>query len=253
MMTNTNSTHIHWLHRHEVTSTNSYLKEMMATGIDLPELTVMDADFQTGGRGQLGNSWESERRKNLTFSLVCHPTFLPATRQFALSEAMALAVRDALSELTDGITVKWPNDIYWNDRKICGILIECNLSGATLQDCIIGVGVNVNQLHFTSDAPNPVSLVQIMGFTFNRKHLLEDIVNRFSTYYQSLKAGQLEKVAQTYRQHLYRKEGFHPYEEPTGERFEAAIIDVEPSGHLVVQTREGDLRKYELKQVRFIL
>ena len=145
------------IHRIEVSSTNTYLKELLTAGVELPELTLVDADFQTGGRGQQQNVWESEADKNLLFSLLCHPTFLPATNQFVLSQAIAVAVQRTLSEYTDGITIKWPNDIYWNDRKICGTLIECNLMGSTIKDCIIGTGINVNQTEFRSDAPNPVS------------------------------------------------------------------------------------------------
>ena len=100
------------IHRIEVSSTNTYMKELLTAGVELPELTLVDADFQTGGRGQQQNVWESEADKNLLFSLLCHPTFLPATNQFVLSQAIAVAVQRTLSEYTDGITIKWPNDIY---------------------------------------------------------------------------------------------------------------------------------------------
>lgn len=241
------------IHRNEVTSTNTYVKELLQEGIELPELTVIEADFQTGGRGQQGNSWESERGKNLTFSFVCHPTFLVATHQFVLSQAIALAVFRTLNDLTDGISIKWPNDIYWNNQKICGILIECNLTGSTIKDCIIGTGINVNQTEFKSDAPNPVSLAQITGFTFNRQTILDSVVNQFTKLYEELKASKSEKIKAEYMHHLYRREGFFPYQEPNGKAFQAAIVDVEPMGHLVLRQHDGSVRKYEFKEIKYIL
>ena len=238
------------IHRIEVSSTNTYVKELLTAGVELPELTLVDADFQTGGRGQQQNVWESEADKNLLFSLLCHPTFLPATHQFVLSQAIAVAVYRTLSDLTEGISIKWPNDIYWNDRKICGTLIECNLMGSTIKDCIIGTGINVNQTEFRSDAPNPVSLAQITGFTFNRQQILNRVVEEFSELYKAIHPDALKSE---YMQHLYRREGFHPYQEPNGEPFEAAMVDVEPTGHLVLRLRDGSIRKYEFKEIKYIL
>ena len=241
------------IHRNEVTSTNTYVKELLSEGIELPDMTVVEADFQTGGRGQQDNHWESERGKNLTFSLVCHPTFLQAVDQFVLSQAIAVAVWHTLSDLTESISIKWPNDIYWNDKKICGTLIECNLAGSTIKDCIIGTGINVNQTVFTSDAPNPVSLAQIIGFTLNRQHILDSVIQQFKELYEELKDGKIEKLKDEYMQHLYRREGFHLYQEPDGEPFEAEIMDVESNGHLVLRRHNGGLKKYELKQLKYIL
>ena len=236
-----------------MTSTNTYVKELLAAGVDLPELTLVEADFQTGGRGQTGNSWESERGMNLTFSLLCHPTWLRAADQFVLSQAIAVAVWRTLSDLTGDISIKWPNDIYWRDRKICGTLIECNLAGATIKDCIIGTGINVNQTEFRSDAPNPVSLAQIVGLTFSREHILDRVVAEFTTIYEGLRDGSTEALRDEYMQHLYRREGFHRYAEPGGEPFEAEIADVEPAGHLVLRLRDGSVRRYEFKEIRYIL
>ena len=247
-----------WIHRNEVTSTNTYVKELLKEGIDLPELTVVEADFQTGGRGQQGNHWESEREKNLTFSLVCHPTFLQAADQFILSQTIAVAVYRTLSELTDGISIKWPNDIYWNDRKVCGTLIECNLVGSTVKDCIIGTGINVNQTEFKSDAPNPVSLAQIIGFTLNRQHILNGVIQQFQELYEELKKPPHpplggEPLKSEYMQHLYRRERVHPYQEPNGEPFDAEIVDVEPAGYLVLKRTDGTVKKYEFKEIKYIL
>ena len=118
---------IHYIEIDETTSTNDYLKSLLATldGVQQePRLTVAYADYQTAGRGQGSNKWESEQGKNLLFSILCHPVWLPVQSQFIISEAIALALHDALAVYTGGISIKWPNDIYWNDRKISGTIIE---------------------------------------------------------------------------------------------------------------------------------
>ncbi len=241
------------IHRTEVTSTNTYVKELLHGGIELPGITVVSADFQSGGRGQGGNSWESAKGENLTFSIVCHPLGIDASRQFVLSQVIALAVCETVCEYVDGVTVKWPNDIYWNDRKLCGILIECILSGSEIRDCIIGVGLNVNQMVFVGDAPNPVSLAQIIGFSLDRNVLLDRIVAAFVSWFARLQDGHASEVAEAYRQHLYRRRGVYRYQDAGGAEFEAEIVDVEPSGHLLLRVSGGGIREYEFKEVKFVI
>lgn len=244
---------VRYINRHEVTSTNSYAKELLNVGADLPDFTVITAEFQNSGRGQQGNSWESECGQNLLFSLVCHPQTVKATNQFVLSQAIALAVQQVLSEYVDGITVKWPNDIYYHDSKLCGILIECNLVGGMVSDCIIGVGINVNQRMFLSDAPNPISLAQITGFTLKRELILQKVVERFVALYADIECGVSGQIAEEYMQSLYRREGFYHYIEPDGDDFDAEIINVLPTGHLVLRLLSGEVRRYELKEIRFVI
>ena len=154
----------------ETTSTNSLLRELVIKE-SLPEGSVVVADFQTAGRGQIGNVWESEAGKNLMFSTVLYPTCIPANRQFLISQIAALSVKETLDSYTDHVTVKWPNDIYWKDKKICGMLIENDLSGHNLYCSIIGIGINLNQAVFRGDAPNPVSLFQIIGKEVDREEV----------------------------------------------------------------------------------
>ena len=141
----------------ETTSTNDYLAQLCKESKAKEFYTVM-ADIQTKGKGQRGNSWESEAGKNLTFSIVLYPTALEAPKQFCLSMLAALACHEALDNYTNGFSIKWPNDIYWKDKKIGGILIENELEGEYIVQSIIGIGLNINQEVFYSDAPNPVSL-----------------------------------------------------------------------------------------------
>ena len=239
------------IHLNETESTNTYLKELIQAGIDLPEVTLVDADYQTGGRGQTGNSWESRKGENLTFSLLCHPTVVRADRQFVLSQAVALAVQQTLLGFIDDVTVKWPNDIYWCDRKICGILIECTLSGTSVRDCILGVGLNVNQTEFVNDAPNPVSLAQIVGLTFNRKAVLDAVCDKFQHYYDKVLNG--ESLDDEYIVNLYRRNGLHQYAEPGGAPFLASIAGILPTGHLLLRDEGGEIHEYEFKEVKFII
>ena len=241
------------IHLSETESTNSYFKELLSAGIDFEGLTLADADFQTGGRGQAGNSWESNKGENLTFSLLCSPIFIPASSQFYLSQVIALAVWTTLNDIVEGVSIKWPNDIYWHDKKICGILIESDLRGSTIAHSILGVGLNINQTTFLSDAPNPVSLAQIVGFSLDRDKILNNLIGNFEKYYEILRQGHLEEIRTNYLSHLYRKEGIYPFATADGKTFMAEIVDVEPSGMLVLRHTDGSLCKYEFKQVKWIL
>lgn len=238
----------------EAKSTNDYLKSLLATldGVEKePRLTVACADYQTAGRGQGSNKWVSERGKNLLFSILCHPVWVPVQSQFLISEALALALRDALAAYADGITVKWPNDIYWNDCKISGTIIENSLHGGRIRDCITGTGVNVNQQAFGEGAPNPVSLCQIVGHDVDRTKLLKDIVGRFDAYLADIRDGSYGKIAGLYASCLYRGRGFFPFRDKDG-GFEAAVVEVEDDGRLVLRDRGGHIRSYAFKEVEFV-
>ena len=152
-----------FIHLNETHSTNSYLRELIMREKEQPEGTVVITDYQTAGRGQKGNSWESERGKNLTFSILLHPNHIPPGKQFILSQLISIAIVGVLKKYDRHFTIKWPNDIYWKEKKIAGMLIEVDLTGSSLSNAIIGIGININQRHFKSDAPNPVSLTQITG------------------------------------------------------------------------------------------
>lgn len=235
----------------ETTSTNSYLAAF-CDHEPQANLTCVYSAYQTAGRGQRGNTWESEPGANLLFSFVVYPSSLKAEQQFLLSQVTALALADALSAHTDSISIKWPNDIYWRDRKLCGTLIENDWDGAYVSRSISGTGINLNQKRFVSNAPNPVSLTQITGLLYNPATILEQVMERTSWYYGLLEAGCTDEIAQQYKQMLYRKAGFHPYRDCKG-RFIARIHDIEPSGRLVLEDEKGTLRKYLFKEVSFEL
>lgn len=218
-------------------STNSALPRDAAHGDALMALE------QTAGRGQRGNTWEAEPRKNISLSLMLRPSELPATRQFEVSEAVALGVVDLLDSLgIDDVKVKWPNDIYVANRKICGILIENALSGPMISRSIAGIGLNVNQTVFRSDAPNPVSIKQLTG----RDHDIRDLAARMIN--NILRRLDVNNHAD-YRRRLWRGQGTWPWKTASGEHFYAAIEDVLPDGHLCLTARPP----YAFKEVFPIL
>ena len=165
-------------------STNNFLRGYVMDDND--DIVVVKADYQTAGRGQGVNKWESEDGKNLLFSLLVRPHTVPVTSQFILSMTMAVALKETLDSYAEGFELKWPNDIYWHDSKISGTLIETTVSGKGLGRCIFGVGINVNQQTFTSDAPNPVSLSAITGQEEDITELLNKVVEAFCKYYTML-------------------------------------------------------------------
>ena len=239
-----------FLNLDETVSTNDYLRSY--TPGDKEEMTVVSANYQTGGRGQGTNKWESEEGQNLLFSILLHPNWLAIGRQFVMSMAEAMAIKEVLDEYTDGITVKWPNDIYYKDYKIGGTLIETKISSGHINDFIIGTGLNINQEVFRSDAPNPISLKMITGKTENPEKILKKIIEKFDENVEILRNGGYGEIAEMYHACIYRRDGFHKYRDKDGE-FEAAFVEVEDSGRLILRDHEGVIRDYMFKEVEFII
>ena len=229
------------IHIDETDSTNRWMKENGEQNI------VVVADYQTAGKGCGTNSWESERGKNLTFSLMIHPEGISAKEQFFISEAVSVALCETLAPyIYNKVEIKWPNDIYVDDRKICGILIENRLQGSEIKDSIIGIGLNVNQREFKSDAPNPVSLYQLTGKETDREALLNSFLQAFD------KALHNKTTCFTYREMLYRKGKDSLYKDKTT-CFVATLIDVLPDGRLLLVDKEGQERTYAFKEVQFVI
>ena len=232
------------IHIDETYSTNGWLREF-ATDANI----VVVAEYQTAGKGCGSNTWESERGKNLTFSVLLHPTEIPADCQFRISEAVSVAICEVLENLGAlEVTIKWPNDIYVGDRKICGILIENQLRGRLISDSIVGIGLNVNQTEFRSDAPNPVSLAQLTGHEEDREALLQAFLLQLS----DTMAMAPEALIEAYRSRLYRREGIYPFSDKEG-TFEAKVLNVLDDGRLVLLDTEGKARMYAFKEVQFLL
>ena len=229
------------VHIDETDSTNRWLK-------DHGEGTMVVAtDYQTAGKGCGSNAWESERGKNLTFSMLIHPDGIAAREQFHITEVVSVALCRTLQPyIYNKVEIKWPNDIYVGDRKLCGILIENRLQGNVIVDCIIGIGLNVNQRVFLSDAPNPVSMYQLTGQELDRDELLKAFIENLDQEWQNKTNGS------EYRELLYRKGKDGLYEAKTG-RFVARLADVLPDGRLLLVDEEGKEHAYAFKEVSFII
>lgn len=241
---------VHTIRLDEVDSTNTYLRRME----NLPDadIVVVTAGHQTAGRGMGSNRWESEDGRNLLFSMLVRPEGVPAARQFALSMAEALAVKDALDPIAGEVTLKWPNDVYWHDRKISGTLIETAISGRLVKDCIFGTGINVNQRVFRSDAPNPVSLRQITGCDTDMNVVLDSVLEAFEGYYAMVLDAEYDRVGRLYHDALYRRTGMHAYSDSDG-RFMASVVRVGHDGRLVLRDDAGRERIYAFKEVSYII
>ena len=253
----------------ETHSTSSLLRETYDDS--LPHLFTIRTDFQTAGRGQAGNSWESEKGKNLLFSTLLRYSEVEAVDQWRLSMLVAVAVREAITSILSPlasrlspITIKWPNDIYYNDQKLVGILIENTLSGRHIAYTIAGVGINVNQTKWLSNAPNPVSMKQITGEEYD----VENLLNAFLEAIQRWEKTSTEQLREEYIKHLYRRTGWHPYLErevsvaPTNIQlsaqaaagvFLAQWVDITPQGEWVLRLKSGEEKRYHFKQIRFVL
>ena len=242
-------TEIRHIHLSEVTSTNTYAREL-----DLgEELLLVTADHQSAGRGQRGNTWESAPGQNLLFTLALRPHGLAASRQFLLCEYISVVLCQVLSRYTSGIHIKWPNDIYYHDYKLCGILIEHDLEGQHLSRTLIGIGLNVNQMEFVSDAPNPISLRQILGHEVDRTELLDAICHAFVHPTES-NAATLDATAlhAHYTTLLYRLGTPATYRDAQG-TFTATLHHVEPDGRLILLDEQGARHSYLFKEVSYVI
>jgi BirA family transcriptional regulator, biotin operon repressor / biotin---[acetyl-CoA-carboxylase] ligase len=244
----------HILELDETDSTNTYATNLIKE-VQVAEGAIVLTHNQTKGRGQVGNTWQAERAKNLTFSLILHPNFLSVDKQFYLSKITSLAVFGMLTDFLNtslyDIKVKWPNDILVNDKKIAGILIENILRGNFLQSSVIGVGININQQSFNNVDKLVTSLGILLQKDFDLKEMLHVFCKHFEAFYLLLKQNNFDKISQAYFKQLYKFEEWAVYQ--TKERkFTAKITKVEESGLLVLTTEQNELLKFSFKEVQLI-
>ena len=233
----------------QTTSTNCYLQELSKVE-KLAEGTVVITDHQTQGRGQSGNSWESEPGANLTFSMVLYPVSVKASGQFILSKAISLAIYDFFSIfISSGVSFKWPNDVYVGEQKISGILIENFVEGDYLTKTIVGIGMNINQKQFLSDAPNPVSLWQLTKNTYPLENCLQTICTHIADRYRMI-TEDAKKLNYDYLQNLYRFGKLCRYS-ADGTSFDATITGVNHYGMLEMITVTGERKVFGFKEITF--
>lgn len=239
-----------------VDSTNTYLRAMPT---ETPDMTVVATTDQTAGRGQRGNRWESARGENVTLSMLFRPGGIRPAAQFGISRATALAVADTVVWLLGGsddgrVMVKWSNDIYVDDKKIAGILIEHSISGDSISRTIIGIGLNVNQTEFVSDAPNPVSARMLTGREYDLPTVTQRLVTALAERLEAERESCGTASGEEYRRRLWRGKGYHPYRvTASGERFMAEIAGVDPTGMLSLRREDGGVERYSFKEVSSII
>lgn len=235
----------------QVGSTNNYATSQVREN-EVEEGTVFLAVSQTAGRGQHTNQWESEDGKNLTLSLVLHPEFLEIKDQFLLSKAVCLGIDAFLSQYVDDVSIKWPNDIYVGNRKICGILIENAIMNGRFSSSVVGIGLNINQAKFVSDAPNPVSLFQLTGKTYDLDQCLTELLKNIDAYYCKLIDGQIEELNRLFEAKLFRLNTWHHFKDDHHE-YRGRIVGVNEIGQLKVEEENGRLNAYHFKEVSYLI
>lgn len=238
-------------HYEKVSSTNTVASALLREATP-PEGTVITASFQESGRGQGGNRWESEPGSNLLMSVILYPVMVKPAEQFVLSRMISLAVHDLVSLFTPDASIKWPNDIYVRDDKIAGILIENSIMGETLGSTVAGIGLNVNQTVFKSDAPNPVSLATVTGTGHDLSDISGKLMKMIDRWYGMVIRGETATLENGYQRVLYRSGEWHLYRDKGG-RFEGMIERVMPDGMLVVRKKTGKTAEYAFKEIDYIL
>lgn len=231
-------------------STNNYANNQIRS-YDVAEGTVFLAYEQTTGRGQSGNFWESEPGKNLTFSMVLYPDFLEIRRQFMLSKVVSLGIYSALNKYVDQLSIKWPNDIYAGNKKLGGILIENSVMSGLLQSSISGIGLNVNQVHFSSPAPNPVSMKTLTNQHFDCELLLTEVLTGINRYYALLRNGGDQEIDEEFISALYLMNKHHVFRSGD-EVFNGVIIGVNEIGQLQIRKDDGLIAEFHFKEVEFL-
>lgn len=217
------------------------------------EGTVISARHQTAGRGQIGSSWESEAGQNITMSAIFFPVFLPPARQFMLTKAFSLAVRDVLARrLPMPPKIKWPNDIYAGDHKITGILLQNAIGGGRIQSCVAGFGVNVNQTAFPARLPNPTSLQLQTGRQHDRRKVIAELCEHLEFRYLQLKRQDWTALNEDYLDALYGLEETRSFKTPGGPGFRGQITGVDDQGRLLVRKDNGERAAYSLKEIEFV-
>lgn len=238
----------------KVDSTNVYAMNLLSKSTPI-EGTVIYTDNQYAGRGQIGSKWESPIGKNITFSIILYPNFLPIHQQFKLNQAVSLAVYDLISQYVfplEKLKIKWPNDIYIDNKKAGGILIENKIKGVLLGHSVIGIGLNINQNSFSPDLSNPTSLLLETGRENDIYDMMGQLCEQLEFRYLQLKAQKYELLDQDYQQVLYGFQEWRTFLLPNSEQeFKGKIIGINEQGKLIIQTAQQRYT-FAFKEVIFL-
>jgi BirA family biotin operon repressor/biotin-[acetyl-CoA-carboxylase] ligase len=228
-------------------STNMVAKKLLSNSEPI-DGTVIIADYQTSGKGQIGNTWQSNPYENLTFSIILKPHFLRPDQQFLLSKMISLACVDALNSITKKkFTIKWPNDIYFKKQKIAGILIENTLTSNKIWNTVVGIGLNVNQTFF-SLLPQAVSLKNITNSDYVLKAVLDIVLKKIDAYYLQLRSLKIDAINENYTKNmlgLYKWRTFVT----NHVKFKGKILGVNPLGQLIVEKQNSEIVIFNFKEI----
>lgn len=233
-----------------VNSTNEYLSNRLKEK-KLDEGTIIYSLFQTAGKGQASNIWESKENENILLSLIIYPDFIGVANQFALSKAVSLGIAKYCQQYVKDIKIKWPNDIYYENKKLAGILIENSIKGNRIEKCIVGIGLNLNQDSFSENIPNPTSLNLIT----NKKYKIEKEViklrQEIKFYYNQLKEN-INGLDEHYINKMYKFNHWASYR-INGETLKAKIIGISDFGHLQLLFENKEKKEFDLKEIEFVI
>jgi BirA family biotin operon repressor/biotin-[acetyl-CoA-carboxylase] ligase len=240
-------------HFESLPSTNAFAQELVSKSKP-SEGTVISASFQTDGRGQLGSRWESSAADNIILSIVFYPTFLMPSEQFELNRAISLAVRDTLQHyLAAPVKIKWPNDIYVNEKKICGILIQNTLQTTGIMSSIVGIGININQDVFSDDTVKATSLILQTNEQQDLVPIQENLCQNIEARYLQLKTRKFAPLHKAYLSHIYQLEKWHTYKRRYDSQiFKGKIIDISDDGFLEILLKNNEIESFNLKEVQFL-
>jgi len=239
-----------------IDSTNDYARKLLLNNANITDGTVVLADFQENGKGQRTKTWTSERGLNLIISVILYPVNLKVQDQFLMTKVVSLGVQDYLksifdANLSDKLSIKWPNDIYVGDNKICGILIENNVRADKVTSCIIGIGLNVNQEDFPGNIPNPTSIKREVKKSFKLERLRHDLCSCIENRYMLLNGVGHHRLNQHYEDSLYGRNQIRKYQ-IKGESIDAKLIGVRNFGELVLENSAGNTIVCNHDDVRYL-
>jgi len=234
-----------------VSSTNDYAA-MLIRDRKAIDFQVIRAEYQSAGKGQKGSSWESEAGQNLMFTIILFPTFLDIAKHFYLSVAASLGIADAIKAIVPDVSIKWPNDIYVGRKKLGGMLIENGLERSAILHSIIGIGLNVNQQTFCSDATNPVSLHMLTGMTYDLEEMLLSVYTTIKKRFTSLQQEKFKELREDYCMNLLGYGSSMQYE-ANGKKFNAVITGFEDTGEIHLKMEDGAVRLFGFKEVSLVV
>jgi len=262
-----------YFHLEQIDSTNAYLQHQQSE-CDIRNW-VVSANEQTAGKGMGNNGWESEVGKNLTFSLALDMGFLPAERQFLLSEAVPLGILEVLDGLlsdsfegidsnrtasarndmpskpAEKLSIKWPNDIFYENRKLAGILINSTIKTNMMDVSIVGIGLNVNQMHFQDWPTHPISMKMITEKEYALQPLLEQIAEHILIKVEQLKSNPTI-IEQDYLRRLFRYRTWADYE-VDGKVLQLFMTGIDPFGRLMLVDKADNSYCFDIKEIKFLI